>query len=59
MPKLDGFSFDRFFEADMWSNLSIRIDPITLSKAWLDPGNWGALLEALWNGITSGFGGAL
>ena len=59
IPKLDGFDFDRFFEADMWSNLSIRIDPLTLSKAWLDPSNWGALLEALWNGITTGFGGAL
>ncbi len=59
LPKLAGFDYNRFFEADMWSNLSIRIDPLTFSKAWLDPGNWGALLEALWNGITSGFGGAI
>ncbi|MBQ4604914.1 MAG: hypothetical protein IJB16_09950, partial [Clostridia bacterium] len=59
LPKLDGFDFNRFFEADMWSNISLRIDPLTFSKAWLDPGNWGALLEALWNGIKSGFGGEL
>ena len=59
LPKLDGFSFERFFEADMWANLSIRVDPITLSKAWLNPGNWGELIKALWSGITSGFGGAI
>jgi hypothetical protein len=38
---------------------AVRIDPITLSKAWLNPSNWGALLEALFNGISSGFGGAI
>ncbi|MBQ8763102.1 MAG: hypothetical protein IJZ07_03255 [Clostridia bacterium] len=59
LPKLDGFSFDRFFEADMWANISIRVDPISLSKAWLNPANWGALLEALFNGLSSGFGGAI
>ena len=39
--------------------LSIKVQPITISKAWLNPANWGELLKALWNGITSGFGGAL
>ena len=38
---------------------AVRIDPITISKAWLNPANWGALLEALFNGISSGFGGAI
>ena len=39
--------------------LSIRVQPITISKAWLNPANWGELLKALWSGITSGFGGSL
>ena len=41
------------------NGFAIRIDPLTISKAWLNPGNWGALLKALFNGISSGFGGAL
>ena len=41
------------------SGFAIRIEPITISKAWLDPSNWGALLEALFNGIKTGFGGEL
>ena len=41
------------------SGFAIRIQPLTISKAWLDPGNWGALIEALINGIKTGFGGEL
>ncbi len=59
LPMIDGFDFNRFFEADMWANLSIRVDPIPFAKSWLNPASWGELLKALWNGITSGFGGAI
>ena len=38
---------------------AVRIDPIKISKAWLNPSNWGSLLEALFNGLSSGFGGAI
>ena len=48
MPK---FEFDDGF--------AIRIDVLTISKAWLNPANWGALFEALINGIKTGFGGEL
>ncbi len=41
------------------SGFSIRIDPISLSKAWLNPANWGALIKALIGGLSSGFGGAI
>ncbi|MBR6786227.1 MAG: InlB B-repeat-containing protein [Clostridia bacterium] len=32
IPKLDGFSWDGFFSADMWKNVSLRIDPFFLPK---------------------------
>ena len=41
------------------NGFAISVSPITLSKAWLDPGNWGALLKALFDGLSSGFGGEL
>ncbi len=41
------------------NGFAIRIDPLTISKAWLDPTNWGALLKALFNGLSTGFGGAI
>jgi hypothetical protein len=45
------------FEFD--DGFAISVEPLTLSKAWLNPKNWGSLLEALFNGISSGFGGEL
>ncbi len=41
------------------NGFAIRVDPLTISKAWLNPANWGALIEALIGGLSSGFGGAI
>ena len=47
IPTLEGFDFNRFFEAGMWSSLTLKIEPFAVNKTFFDIKNIGALFEAL------------
>ncbi len=54
--ELENWDWNGFFDINMWKSLTLKIEPYSINKSALNPKNWGALLEALFNGIGSGFG---
>ena len=51
IPKLDGFSWDGFFSAEMWKNVSLRIDPFFLPKEMFTWEAFSGLFKALGTAI--------
>ncbi|MBQ2694985.1 MAG: hypothetical protein IJF57_05485, partial [Clostridia bacterium] len=54
--ELENWDWNGFFDINMWKSLTLKIEPYSINKSALNPKNWGALLEALFAGIGSGFG---
>ena len=50
-PSLENFNIKQFFNAEMWKNVSLRIDPFFLPKAMFTPEAIAGLFKALFTAI--------
>ena len=53
LPTIENWDWNRFFEADMWSNITLRFDPLFAPKSMFTPEGMLGLFQALGNLIKS------